>query len=298
MPIASKDIDPAIQSAIQERMSQIFAQGAALDPMGARVRAEGTRAWKQQARKHASQFWMGAACFGLSLLVAAIGSGMGANGEGLAVLGFLATNGVGFGLIANAFIKTQRTLTRYANADVLRYARELVALSRAEQLYCEAVAALIDAGPMLGDTLQQEILQQLNGLLDSHRKLEAPLRKHRAGSAGASPEALQQELTDLQQRLATQHDPSARQMMEQSIALCSARLEHARAIEPAREKGEAQQELILQSLASVQAGLARVSVAGAAPPPAEVEELSHSVTQINRQARAVEEAVLEVMARG
>ncbi len=63
----------------------------------------------------------------------------------------------------------------------------------------------------------------------------------------------------------------------------------------AREQAETQQELILQTLASVQASLARTSAAQAPPPRAELEDLQYCVTQANQQAHAVEEAVAEVL---
>ena len=59
---------------------------------------------------------------------------------------------------------------------------------------------------------------------------------------------------------------------------------------------EVVKELILQSLASVQAGLARTVAAPAEPAATEVAALQESVLQMNQQARAVEEAVAEVVA--
>ena len=106
----------------------------------------------------------------------------------------------------------------------------------------------------------------------------------------------QQEVAELTRRRDAQEDPTARATMEQSLALCTGRLEHARRVEPAREQVAAQQELILQTMASVHAGLARICAAGSTPAGVDVHELQESVAGVSRQARAVEEAVTEVIA--
>jgi len=177
----------------------------------------------------------------------------------------------------------------------MRGAAHLIALSRAEQLYCEAVASLVDAEGALGEAVQRDMVGHLNDLLETHRKLEAPLRRQRAASGGPAVEELEQELASLRQRRAAQADEAARQTMDQSIDLCSRRLETARAVQPAREQAEAQQELILQTLASVQASLASTHASPSAPLAAGVEGLQQSVLQVSRQARATEEAVAEVL---
>lgn len=84
-------------------------------------------------------------------------------------------------------------------------------------------------------------------------------------------------------------------MMDQSSALCSQRLLAARALGPVRDQAEAQQELTLQALASVQAGLSRMAVAGSVAVDADVGELHRTVTQVNEQTRAVEDAVNEII---
>ncbi len=293
MPLRTEEIDSAIQGALKQRLAQIFSPAGAQDPTAARVRSEGLRAWRETARRHLRYFVAGGGSFAASWLAApalAVVSGP------AAALGFFGLMGLGVGLVIRGFQRTNRELSRFASADLLRGAAVLVALSRAEQLYCEAVAALVDAGAVLNEAVQREILQQLNALLESHRKLEGPVRQLRAASVGGAVEALEQEVAELAQRRDTHEDEAARRTMEQSIALCTERLNHARAMEPAREKAEAQQELILQSMASVQARLARIGTAGLPAPEADAEAVRESVTQVCQQTRAVEEAVAEVVA--
>jgi len=293
MSIRPQEIDQTLQNVLKERISQIFAGQTALDPMTARIRSAGTLQWRETAKRYAGNFWVGAG--GILASILALPAVAPTNG-GLGVLLFLLFNGLGIGLIVRGFAKTQQELTRFVHPGLMRGAAQLVALSRAEQLYCEAVAALIDAGPLVGETVQQEILQQLNVALENHRKLAVPVQQHQAASGGAAIGALERELAELTARHDSLQNDAAREMMEQSISLCEGRLQYARALEPAREKAEAQQELILQTLASVQASLARTCTASPAAVEAEVGVLQQSMTQMNQQARAVEEAVAEVVA--
>jgi hypothetical protein len=293
MSIRPQDIDQTIWNVLKDRLSQIFAGQAALDPLTARVRSAGTQRWRETAKQYAGYFWAGAASFLTGLVALPV---VAPAAEGPAVLTFLLLNMLGAGLVVRGFVKTQQELNRFVSPELMRGAAHLVALSRVEQLYCEAVAALIDAGPLLGETVQQEILQQLNALLENHRKLAVPVQQYQAASGSASIEALERELAELTARRDALRNDAAREMMEQSVALCARRLQYARALEPAREQAEAQQELIVQTLASVQASLARTGSTPAVPVQAEVAELQQSVTQVNHQARAVEEAVAEVMA--
>jgi hypothetical protein len=292
MPIRPEEIDPTVQNALKDRITQIFSGQVPLDPVAARVRSAGTQAWRQTARRHAGNFWAALVAFVAGLLtmpaLAQIHGGLGA-------LVFFLLAALAIGLVVRGFRSTHQELTRHVNPDLMRGAAQLVALTPAEQRYCEAVAALIDAGPMLGDVVQREILQQLNLSLEHFRKLALPLQQQQAASGGAAIAALEQERAQLEARRVAAEDGTARALLEQSAALCARRLEVARALEPAREKAEAQQELILQTLASVQASLASTVAAPAEPAAAEVEALQQSVAQMNQQARAVEEAVTEVL---
>lgn len=290
--IRPHEIDPAIQSALKERLAQIFMQNAALDPVTARVKSAGLKAWRDTAKRYATHYWGACALFASSLLGAPL---IAPFNEGLWVMMMLGLNGLAIGLLVSAHRKVQGELTRYVNADVMRGASHLVALSAAEQRYCEAIAGLVDAGDTLGQAAQHEILTQLNELLASYRKLEAPLTHYRAASGSQSLPELEHELAGLTQQRDAQNDQTARATMEQSIALCRQRLEHARRIEPVREQATAQQQLILQTLASIQASLTRIAAADAAPLSADVAGLRESIHRVNQQTSSVEDAVNEVL---
>lgn len=292
MPIRPEEIDLSIQSALKERLSQIFVGQGAQDPLTARVRSAGTQKWRETFHRFPGYLWAGGLSLATGFFSFAV---LEPTNEGLAILTWLSLTAIGTCFIIDAFTLTQQELTRFVSPEAMRGASHLISLSRAEQLYCEAVAALIEAAPVLGETVQGEILQQLNGLLESHRKLDIPIRRY-AASASVSVETLEDEIAGLNRRREELTDAAAREMMDQSIALCGRRLEQAKALKPAREQAEAQQELILQTLASVAASLTRTGAVPSAPVSAEVTELQESVTQANRRAQAVEEAVAEVMA--
>ena len=293
MPIRPKEIDPTIQTALRERLTQIFA-AQAHDPQTARIRAAGNQLWRETARRYSGFFWGAGAAFVAAFI--AVGS-LERTNEGLAVLSFLTLNGGAIWLGVQGFLRTNRELTQYVSADLMRGAASLVALSPAERLYCEAVAELVDTEKTLGEPAQQEMLQQLNELLERHRNLAVPLREFHAASGSSSIAALEQELATLNQRRDALGDPAARGIMQQSSELCSRRLEQARALEPVRQQAEAQQELIVQTLAAVRSSLARTA-SRPTTEGAHVQALQDSVTQVNRQARAIEEAVAEVVTLG
>jgi len=293
--IRPDQIDTTIQSALKERLAQIFMQNAALDPVTARVKSAGLKAWRDTAKRYASHYWGACILFASSLLSAPL---IAPFNEELWALALLGLNAVAIGLVVSAHRKVQGELTRYVNADLMRGASHLVALSAAEQRYCEAIAGLVDAGDTLGQAAQQEILTQLNELLASYRKLDAPLTHYRAASGSQSMEELERELAGLTQQRDAHHDQTARATMEQSISLCRQRLDHARRIEPVREQAAAQQQLIVQTLASIQASLTRIATADAAPLSADVAGLRESIYRVNQQTSSVEDAVNEVMSLG
>ena len=293
--IRPEEIDPTIQANLKARLDQIFTQNAVLDPAAAKIKTAGLQAWKEASKRYAARYWGAAALWCGAIFSMPI---LAQSSEGLALLGFLAFNAAAGALLVGGVKKTKADLARHVSPHLMRQASKLVDLNRAEQLYCEAVAGLIDSGATLGEASQKELLRQLNELLAGHRALDIPLQRYLAGGGSASVEVLEQEAAELTRRRDAQEDPTARSTMEQSLALCVGRLEHARRVEPAREQVAAQQELILQTMASVHAGLARICAAGSTPAGVNVHDLQESVAGVTRQARAVEEAVTEVIALG
>jgi hypothetical protein len=293
MPIRPEEIDQSIHLALKDRLAQIFQQPATVvDPSLARLRSAGTQKWRETAKRHVANFWIGGACFFSGILSVPM---LEARNEGMAVLAMLGGFALGVSLIVRGFSKTNQELTQYVSPDVLRIAADLIGLSRAEKLYCDSVASLIDAGPVLTETTQTEILRQLNDLLTSHRKLDGPVRQYLSAGGSSSIEELERELAALSVSRDSKSDTMARATMDQSIGLCQQRLSAAKALGPAREQAEAQQELIIQALASVQGSLARMVASGSGTSDADVSALHASVNQVNQQTRAVEDAVGEVL---
>ncbi len=298
MPVRPDQIDPTVQQALHERLTQVFSQAGATDPMSARLRSAGNAAWKQAAGRYRAWLWSGVVSLTSGLMMMPVLGGL---NEGLAATGALLTVGLGVTLVVCGFQFTQQDLTRHVSPDVMRAAGKLVALTPAEELYCRTVAALIDAGGAVGEEAQQELLKHLNQLLASHRRLDRPIQQYQASAGGPALAALEEELAELRQRRDSQQDPLARATLEQSVHLCAERLEQARRLAPAREQAEAQRELIEQSLASVQSSLARMVAAPAVPaaaPAGHLDEVRRVVAEANSRARAVEDAVAEVGALG
>ncbi len=295
MPIRPEEIDQTLQLALKERLGQLFQQGAALDPVASRVRSAGMVAYRQTAKRYAGQFWTAGAIGMAAILTPPFLAG---GGEGPAVLGFLTLLSIAIATAIAGSIRVSKDLNQYVNPNVMRAADELIAVSRAEKAYCEALAALVEAGTVLSETVQKEILQQLNELLASYRRLDAPVQRARAVLGADSMQALEEEITRLERQRESLSDPDALAMMARSIDLCIQRQNAAHSLAPAREKAEAQQELIVQTLASVQASLGRTLGARVGSVQADVGELQQSVLQVSTQTRAVEEAVSEVLALG
>jgi hypothetical protein len=293
MPIRNQDIDPDIVLALKERVSQIMTGQAGTEPIAARIRGPALTKWRETIRRNSYHFWAAAACFIAGMTSVPL---IADSGPGLTIAALVGMQALAAGLVYRGVRKTNEQLTEFASPELMRIAGELITLSSAEALYCKAVASLIDAERALTETAQAQSLAQLNDLLSSFRKLDGPVRQFLAARGGQPIEGLEQELSELVRRRDAQSDPMARATMDQSVTLCSQRLADARALAPAVEQAEAQQELILQAMASVHASFSRMAVADSATVHADVAELHRTVGQVNQQARAVEDAVNEVIA--
>lgn len=292
MPIRTDQIDPLIRDTFKERVAQIV-QSSSLDPASARIKsARNTSQWAAM-RKFSGYFVGGFSLILLSPLGIILGERLGEEG----ILGIvLCMIGGGAALLISGSARVMRDLNRYVDADAMRAAGSFAALTRTEQLYCEALGALIDAEPNLSEENRDELLRQINDLLAGARRLESVMQQQAAMTSGGSLEHLERELRSLEERRENQQDASARRIMDQSITLCAQRLEASRAMAPLLEQSEAQRELIHQTLASFRASLVRVQSAGAVSIECEAQELQGAVTQTYDQARAVEQAVEELKA--
>jgi hypothetical protein len=293
MPIQSQDLDPAIALALREWLAQLITQPAMPVERGAaRLRGAGMSTWYAAIRRNSYHFWVAGASFlgGIGAIPV-----MAPLGPGFTVGALLGMEALAVGLLVRGIQKARRESTQYVSAELMRSAGEVIELIPAEATYCAGVAALIEAGPALTDPARGEILRQLNELLSSFRKLDGPIRQYLAAGGNQPIEKLEQELAELVRRRDLQTDATARATMDQSADLCAQRLMDARGLAPAREQAQAQQELILQAMASVHASLSRLAVADSVGAQVGVDELQRTISQVNRQTRAVEDAVNEVI---
>ena len=186
---------------------------------------------------------------------------------------------------------------------LLRELLSQVPQTRAERTYAEIISLLTERGPSGNGHSEKEsrsLLSQMNALMQAGSELEAQEKKLRASAAPDQVAALQSEREQLERRRDAAADPVARQALAQSLELCSARLEGARRLGPVRERVQAQQEFVAQTLLTLQGALAHRDAVpeGGGPSvslPQAAAQVQEVVAQINNQTRAVEEAVQEVL---
>jgi hypothetical protein len=185
--------------------------------------------------------------------------------------------------------------SRLLSADEVREASAAVPLSRAERSYVDTLTELLGAARVIGEPTARDLLPQLNELLENDRQLERQRQRAQTAMGIRSAAQLEAERADLARRTEATTDPIALQAMQQSLQLCEERLRSIHALEPHLVRIDAQRELISHAFAAVQSSLAGSLVSSTAPGAVIVEDLQHSVRQINQQTRAVEQAVQEVM---
>jgi hypothetical protein len=187
-------------------------------------------------------------------------------------------------------------LRRSLSLEEMRAVFPLLRMTRAERVYCDTLEMLsrVETGPETEQTMR-ETLRQVNRLLESSRQLEKR-RQSLLPLLGMNVIAeLEAEYGALGSRLDAATDPVTRQSLTQSLQMCAARLENARALEQGLERLNVQQEAILHTLASAQSALARMQVAPEPQTAFAAEQISDTVAQMNQQTYAVEQAVEEVL---
>ncbi len=180
--------------------------------------------------------------------------------------------------------------------EVLRAVFPLILRTRAEGIYHEALLLLSDREIPLDDPTRRDVLRHLNALLEDRYQLDTHRRRVLTLKDSHALADLEAERDALAQRMERADDAAAREALRQSTALCEARLESVRALDPMLARLDAQQEIIHQALASIHFALARLQVAPAPLAMPSIAEIHQTVARINSQTRAVEEAVAEVMA--
>lgn len=294
MRIQREEMDPQI---VERLLSGIQALGFKRD-----MTEEERRLFSEMRRRFAFRwgpFWwwtLGGLVLGTGVLLAVL---TGAGSEPGAILGglgggvgtFVGMMGAGFG---HSF-STWHQRIDIVHPDLLAAALPLLSLSRVEKAYGEALVSLA-ALESLDERTGRDILSQLNSLIAHYRQLESQRERLRAAIGGNTVESLETERKTLQRRADEANAPLTKRALQESLQMCEARIQQAQALEPPLHRMDAQQEVIIQTLASVQASLARLQVAPAALSAPDVEDIRQTVSQISTQAQAVEQAVQEVMA--
>jgi hypothetical protein len=227
---------------------------------------------------------VGVATFSGDLLAAA------GTGFGLAAGGLGASIGIVLGRnpIAGEFLHPE-----LAAGAVRRM--ELAPLARG---YCEAVIALARPELRMDDGDARAILAELNAMFA--RVWEYETHRQELADHGGSQEIarIEGERDSLSRRLEAAPDPDVREAVQQSLSLCEGRLENARIVQPRLQGIEAQQEVLVQSLAAMAAALGRFCAAERSPEPVQPTEVRSLLERTTAHARAIESAVEEVMSLG
>ena len=106
---------------------------------------------------------------------------------------------------------------------------------------------------------------------------------------------LEAEYGALGRRIDGTTDSIARESLKHSLQMCASRLENARSFAQGVERINAQQEAIVQTLASALSALARMQLTPETHTPLAAHEIAATVAQMNLETSAVEQAVQEVM---
>lgn len=294
MRIQREEMDPQM---VERLLSGIQALAFKQD-----MTEEERRLFSEMRRRFAFRwgpFWwwtLGGLALGTGIFLSVL---TGAGSEPGAILGGLGGGlGTFVGMMAAGFghsFSTWHQRIDIVHPDLLAAALPLLSLSRVEKAYGEALVPLA-ALESLDERTGRDILSQLNSLTAHYRQLEAQRERLRAAIGGNTAESLQVEREALQRRAKEANDPVTKRALQESLQMCEARLQQAQALEPALHRMDAQQEVIIQTLASVRASLARLQLVSAAVSAPEVEEIQRTVLQISTQAQAMEQAVQEVMA--
>ena len=193
--------------------------------------------------------------------------------------------------------KQQRVdaLDKSMTSEEVRAACPVIDATPSETSYFESIALILEIGAQLDAQTGKDILSELNVLTAQARQLQAHRDNLRAVINAESADALVAQREDLRTKLSRTTDEAARRAIKQSIELLETRCQVAQTLQPSLERVEAQQEVIRQTLASVQSSLARMKVAPDALTAPDIAVIQSSISEVTGQTRAVEQAVQEVM---
>jgi hypothetical protein len=168
-------------------------------------------------------------------------------------------------------------------------------LEQPQAVYLDTVCALLEAGENVSELTGRDILATLGELLEHAQYVGGRLERLRSASSTESLKDLEAERQRLSERAAVAADEQARDDLTRSLTICDDRLRHARELAPLIERLDAQREVVLQTMLSVQSSVSRLQVAPAPITAPEVEDVRRVVSEVTAQTRAVEDAVQQVM---
>lgn len=293
MLIRREDLDPLL---VDRFLAGIAASFAKPNPSPEERRIQGAERARFQPDFRQWLPWMLSVCgLGIAVGMAPMTRGMEPAASAV-ILGGPVLLMLGMGIAG--FVTMMRGFKSRLNvlhSDLLAGWMPFLDLSRAERAYCETLTLLGKPDLKVDEPTARAILSDMNSLLEQSRHLDEQRLGLVGGSASTTVAALQAEQASLTSRLASAEDPEARTHLEQSLLLCAAREQNARALAPAVERVEAHQERIIQTFGSIQGTLSRLETAHQALSTPDVDEIQRRLNEVTSDVLATESAVQEVL---
>jgi len=215
---------------------------------------------------------------------------------------------IGFGIIfigaviarvRAAQVSQKRILEHEILFEELKSTLAFLTLTRAERVYCDVLVMLsqLEANLEARRTIRKS-LSYLNDLLADARRLDRQ-RKSLVPALGGNPlMQLSKEQVILEDRVKAEQDDITRISLNQSLELVKTRIDNTTTLEQALQRILAQEEAIVNALATMQGAFARMQVAPSVQTDKATQQIVETVAEMNRQTEAVEKAVQEVLTMG
>lgn len=162
-------------------------------------------------------------------------------------------------------------------------------LERVERLYGEILLMLLETSAPKSPPLR-ELLQEVNRLVEVDRVLAAQQTRLQSVTQGQALQAAQREYYQLIERLAVERDPITHEVLQESLSLCTEKVEHLRSLPLLLHQLETQREFLGQGVALAHAALLRTRTTHLTLAPPDLTTLRSSVRQLTSESQALEEA--------
>jgi hypothetical protein len=289
MLVRTQDLDPQTLNAVMDSLGKAV-RSPDPSPELRSLLTEDSRRFRPDWRKFLP--WALAGLLVPIALLASVPLGVSASfAYPAAWVAFFAGFGIGIARLVTDYVRRAKVV----HSDLLAGSLPHIELTPLDRAYCEVLVWLAKPGLRVDEETARSVLGELNRLAGHFRKLEGQKAELASLSNALSHEKAVAELDRLTKQLASTEDPEARRSIEDSVELCRQRVESTLQIEPVAERLQAQQELILQTLASIQANLARLAQADQLLTETDVAAIREQSENIQSHAEAVETAVDEVV---